>query len=314
MNISICITTKNEEGSVKRLIDSLLAQTIKANEIIIADGNSTDGTREIIKKYPKIKLFITKKRGIAAGRNLAIEHAKNNIIVMTDAGCVAKKDWLEKITKPFVKNKNLLVAGYYEMPYITPLQQVMSIYHGIPPERFDKNKFLPSARSVAFNKSLWKRVGKFNEHLEKAGEDTEFFYKCVKTGVKIVRVGEARVVWQEVASMTLSESVKKFYSYAKGDAKIGIWWHPNKQLASHNIKISLIFIRYLIGLLFLIFCIYFHWQLGYLYLLVFIGIYLFYPIYKWFDVVKSVEGKLWLPIVQIISDFSIMIGFIHGLL
>lgn len=312
MKVSVCITVKNEEGSIGRLIESLLNQTVLPNEIVIVDGGSTDNTLSEISKFEflnskqlqkiNFKIIKTKNSGIAEGRNLAIEKAKNEIIVMIDAGCVAKKDWLEKITKPFTNNDDLLVAGYYDMPYETPLQQVMSVYHGIPPERYNEHKFLPSARSVAFSKSVWKNVGKFNEHLLKTGEDTEFFYNCVKTDVKIIRIKEARVVWEEILSWTLISGLRKFYEYAKGDAQIK---------SSHNIKISVIFIRYLIGLLLLI--IGFRYPIFHFSLYIFISLYLLYPVAKWHDIIKSWQGIIWLPIMQILSDFGVMIGFIHGL-
>ena len=89
MNISICITTFNEEGSIGPLLDSLLAQTKKAEEIVIVDGGSTDKTVEIIRHYQKkdrrIKL-LTEKCSRAKGRNIGIEIAKNEIIAITDAG------------------------------------------------------------------------------------------------------------------------------------------------------------------------------------------------------------------------------------
>jgi glycosyltransferase involved in cell wall biosynthesis len=326
MKVSVCITTKNEEDSINRLIGSLLKQTRLPDEIVIVDNNSTDQTQELIKKYPQVKLLTTTKKGIAVGRNLAIQNASNEIIAMIDAGCTAKKDWLEQITKPFIDigiatspratrndtKSDLLVAGFYEMPYTTPLQQVMSVYHGIPPERFDEHKFLPSARSVAFTKTVWKKAGKFNEQLEKAGEDTQFFYNCVKIGVKIIRVKSARVVWEESAKLTLMDSLKKFYSYAKGDAKTGIWFHPEKQFASHNIKISLIFIRYLLAFAFLAFG--FFMPVIHVILLILVLLYLIYPVVKWMDVVKSWQGRLWLPVVQITSDLAVMAGFLRGII
>ena len=60
MNISICITTFNEEGSVGALLDSLLDQSLKADEIIVVDGGSTDKTLEIINHYQNIKTYIMK--------------------------------------------------------------------------------------------------------------------------------------------------------------------------------------------------------------------------------------------------------------
>ncbi len=315
MNISLCITILNEEGSIGRLLDSIFAGSKKPDEIVIVDAGSKDQTVEIIRHYQKkhrnIKLLI-EKGGTAHGRNTSIEIARGDIIVQTDAGCVVNPDWLEKITHPFA-NKNVdVVAGFYEMPASTPLQAGINVFHGVPQKRFDPQTFIPSARSVAFRKAVWEKIGGYSEKLKKAGEDTLFFYEAVKNNFRIERVGEARVIWEEVGNMTLAESLVKFQSYAKGDARAGIWWHPTKQLASHNIKISLIFVRYFAALALILTAIF-----GYvspLLILFLFFLYLFWPVWKWRDVVVDFRGRLWLPVIQISSDFAVMSGFLSGLI
>lgn len=315
MEISVCITAFNEEESIGRLLDSLLVQSRKADEIVIVDGGSKDRTVEIVRHYQKkdkkIKLLV-EKGTIAHGRNTAIEIAKFPIIAQIDAGCVAKKDWLKKLVQPFIHPEVDMVAGYYEMRAKTPLQRVVNVFHGVPPERYDPSNFLPSARSVAFRKGLWEKIGGFSERFPRAGEDTLFFYKAVKTSARIVRAGEAKVIWEETEKMSFKQSLKKFFNYAKGDALGGIWWHPDKQLSSHNIKIAMIFVRYILGLFILTQTIL--GNITPLVILILFGLYLIYPIAKWRDVVKDWEGRLYLPVVQIATDFAVMAGFIAGLI
>ena len=286
MRISVCITTFNEsKNDLKKLLDALNNQTLKPDEIIVIDAKDYNNC------------------SIAQGRNISIKKAKNEIIAITDVGCIPNKNWLEKITKPFAEDKDVLVAGFYLMLYRNAMQKAASIFLGVSPNKFDKDKFLPSARSVAFSKSIWKKVGGFNEDLEKGGEDSEFFYKCVKAGVKIIRTKEARVVWEEIGRLTFSDVVKKFYVYAKGDGEAGIWYHPTKQLSSHNIKISLIFIRYIIVLLLLI--IGFDSPFAHLALLISVIFYLLYSFKK---------AGLWGVVLQLVSDITVMIGFVSGIM
>lgn len=313
MKISICITVKDEEKSIGDLLTSLLNQSLKPHEIIIVDGGSTDRTLQILTHFAKkSKLIkIVKEPGsIAHCRNVSIDVCRGDIIATTDAGCVADPSWLEKITTPF-KHKTIgLVAGFYNMPYKTPLQEAARVYLGVVSQRFDPSTFLPSARSCAFRKSVWESIGGFNEKLERGGEDTEFFFKCVKRNVKIARVEEAIVSWNEIKKMNLGDISKKFFVYAKGDGQAKIWWHPSKQLSSHNIKISLVFIRYIIGLLLLIYS-FFNTPLFTLLIILFFA-YLIFPVWKWRDVVKNTRARLWLPIIQIISDIQVMRGFVVG--
>jgi glycosyltransferase involved in cell wall biosynthesis len=302
MNISICITTFNEEKSIGKLIESLLTQTQRFNEIIIVDSKSTDKTTEIIKHFQKkdgrIKLLI-EKCSRARGRNLAIEIAKNEIIAMTDAGCVAKPNWLKNLTEPFIINEIGVVAGFYKIAGCHPASKAMGIYLGTQLRDFDCN-FLPSTRSIAFRKSIWELVGGFPESLEGTAEDTVFNYKLIKNSVKICRVKNAIVEWG--TPNTIYEFGFKIYEYAKGDAQSKIWNFPGKNLASHNIHSLFIIIRYLFGLVFLVCC--FFYPFLFVYLLICLFAYFIWAYRK---------ASLWGPILQITSDLGVIIGFIHGI-
>ncbi|PJA42884.1 hypothetical protein CO176_01155 [Candidatus Woesebacteria bacterium CG_4_9_14_3_um_filter_39_10] len=344
MNISVCTTVLNEEASIGKLLDSLLVQTKKADEIVIVDGGSKDKTVEIIKHYQKkdksIKLLI-EKGGIAHGRNTAIEIAKYPIIAQIDAGCIAKPDWLEKLVRPFelttpghppgVHSATLresdakahprgvrmdssgvgVVAGFYIMPAHSSLQKAMNLYLGVHPKRFDPANFLPSARSVAFKKEVWEKIGGYDEKLEKGGEDTKFFVSCVKNKIRIARVGDAKVVWEEIKDLSLTDFFLKVFNYAKGDAKTKIWIYPIAGIMSHNIKIVLVFLRYFLAFAFLAFSFFFNWPFAYL----FIGLlaYLFWSVWKFRDIVNSRKVRVWIPVVQIVSDIAVMLGFLYGL-
>ena len=72
-----------------------------------------------------------------------------------------------------------------------------------------------------------------------------------------------------------------------------------------------IFARYLVVFLFLLFSINLP-ELLYILMLGFL-IYLGWSIIKMRDVVKDAKARLWLPVIQVASDFAIMAGFLSGL-
>ena len=316
MNVSICITVKNEEESIGRLLDSLLAQSKRANEIVIVDGGSSDKTLEIIghyqKRFSNLKL-LKEKVSRAKGRNLGIEVARNEIVVLTDAGCVARRDWLKNITAPFENPEVEVVAGFYHMVASFAYQKVASfaykmttfekaetVFLGVSPDKFDVT-FLPSTRSIAFRKSTWESIGGFSEKLTDTAEDTTFNFKILKTGVKIVRVKNAIVEWGMPKDLT--EFFWKVFSYAKGDVKTKIVIFPTKGLTSHNIKAFLVLLRYLVGITLLIFSFYITPLFSFLILLV-----LTYFIWAYR------KAGFWGVVLQITSDFAVMSGFLTGLL
>jgi len=189
-------------------------------------------------------------------------------------------------------------------------QKALAPFLGVPPRHFDPRVFLPSGRSVAFRKSVWELVDGYAETLDRAGEDTIFNYKVLKAGIKIERVRDALVYWK--VPSTYREALTKFYYYAKGDAQSGIWWHPAQRLGTHNIKITGIFIRYILGfsLLFL------SPLYPFLFYLLIVG-FIFYTawaMWKMNDVIDDFYAQLIVPIIQISSDVAIMAAFLTSIL
>ena len=80
--LTIVIPTKDEEGSLPRLLKSIRAQTLQPREIIVADAHSTDRTREIARAYGA-KVVDGGMPG--AGRNAGAREAESEFILFLDA-------------------------------------------------------------------------------------------------------------------------------------------------------------------------------------------------------------------------------------
>jgi glycosyltransferase involved in cell wall biosynthesis len=311
MNIAVCITTLNEESSISKLIDALLDQSKKPDEIVFVDGGSTDKTVEIIRHFQqkdnRIKLYCG-KFSRAQGRNYAIEIARDPIIAMTDAGCIPQKHWLKRISEPFKNPKIEMVAGFYKMMGDSALQRAAAVFLGVTSRKFNIN-FLPSTRSVAFTKELWVKVGGFPEKLTDTAEDTLFNENVSTSGARIVRVKNALVEWGMPSN--LQGIIKKMYYYARGDAKSKLWFTKSKGLMSHNIKVLSVFARYLL--------------FGYLasapfaiddspiWLIFIILLYSFWAFRKVYLEENKILAGLWGIVLQYCGDFAVMAGFIRGL-
>jgi glycosyltransferase involved in cell wall biosynthesis len=82
--ISVIIPTLNEAGTIKEAITTIHQDLSYPKEIIVVDGNSTDGTVEIVKDTNLCKLIIEPKRGYGVALRTGMKNAKGNIIVMVD--------------------------------------------------------------------------------------------------------------------------------------------------------------------------------------------------------------------------------------
>ncbi|HOM80506.1 MAG TPA: glycosyltransferase [Armatimonadota bacterium] len=232
--VSVVATVWNEAGSLQEFLRALLAQTLPADEIVISDGGSTDGTRELLQEVaheePRVHPILLPRSNRSVGRNAAIEAARNEIIAVTDAGSRADPDWLERITAPLRADPTVcMVGGYYRALARSPLQEAIAAATVVPPERVDPETFLPSSRSLAFRKEAWARVGGYPEWSDH-NEDTIFALALRRAGCRMVFVPDAVVSWEP--SPDLRRLFKQFYRYARGDAQAGLFFgHYWKNLA-----------------------------------------------------------------------------------
>ncbi len=153
MKITVIIPAYNEEKMIATCIEHVLNQTIKADEILVIDNNSTDKTAEIIKKYPVTYIRET-KQGIIPARNRGFNEAKGDIIARTDADTRVPNDWIEKIKKDFKENDILAATGpvtFYDLPLNSPLISNIFTYE----LKFLFNQFLLFGPNFAIKKSLW---------------------------------------------------------------------------------------------------------------------------------------------------------------
>ncbi len=94
--ISLVVAAYDAADTLPALLDSIEAQSLPPEqfEAVVVDDGSTDGTREIVKRYPFVRLLTQKNRGPGAARNLATRSVHGEIIAYTDADCVLPADWL----------------------------------------------------------------------------------------------------------------------------------------------------------------------------------------------------------------------------
>ena len=82
--VSVVIPTLNEAGNILEAITTVEKELNWPKEIIVVDGNSTDGTIRIVKDTNLCKLIIEPRRGYGIALRTGFKHAKGDILIMVD--------------------------------------------------------------------------------------------------------------------------------------------------------------------------------------------------------------------------------------
>src|SRR5512133_3823859 len=100
--VSIILPCRNEAGHIEACIKSILAQEVPNGdvEIIVADGISTDGTREYLEQvaltHPQLRVLNNPGRIVSTGLNAAIRAANGQIIIRMDAHTTYAADYVKQ--------------------------------------------------------------------------------------------------------------------------------------------------------------------------------------------------------------------------
>lgn len=188
--VSIIVPCYNEQTTIRRLLDAIYAQTYPraALEVVIADGLSADGTRAEIASFMaahpdlSITLVDNPRRLIPVALNLAIQHARGDILLRLDAHSIPYPDYVERCVADLEAGLGDNVGGVWEIlpggeswlarsiavAAAHPLGVGDAAYrHATRPAYVDTVPF------GAFKRELLALVGFFDENLH-ANEDYEF--------------------------------------------------------------------------------------------------------------------------------------------
>jgi glycosyltransferase involved in cell wall biosynthesis len=178
--LSIIIPTKNEEGHLPRLLESIFEQTFKDFEVIIADANSTDRTREEALKY---STKIVPGGILSEGRNNGAKAAKGEILLFLDADTfLQKNDTLSRIVSGFEKNNFDFGSGFLIADSNKILNKV--IYQGANLICFGSQKFDPKGYGgYMFSKTeIHNEIDGFRDVMP--FEDQDYIRRAKKIGAK----------------------------------------------------------------------------------------------------------------------------------
>jgi glycosyltransferase involved in cell wall biosynthesis len=235
--VSVCIPARDEERTIVRLLDALVHQTRQPDEIVVADGGSTDETREIVRRFAAAAsvpvVLVEDAHALPGrGRNLAIARAGSDWVACIDAGIVPERDWLEQLIAAARREPEAqVVFGRYE-PVVENFFTACAAISYCPPEK--------GARSIAsclMRRAAWEAAGGFREDL-RSGEDLLFFHALEEANVRRTAAPDALVHWS--LKPTARSTFRHFAIYSVNNLKAGLFRHWQRSLLIQYAAITII--------------------------------------------------------------------------
>ncbi len=225
--VSIIVPCYNEQSTIRLLLEALREQTYPraGMEVIIADGFSTDGTREAIAAFQRdfpdlcVRLVENAHRSIPSGVNRAIEAARGEIILRLDAHSKPYPDYVENSISAHDQGRGANVGGVWEIrpgdvTWIANSIAVAAAHPlGVGDALYRHTKHAAEVDTVpfgSFRRTLIEQIGLFDESLL-TNEDYEFNARVRKSGGKIWLDPSIRSIY--FARPTLLELIRQYWRY-----------------------------------------------------------------------------------------------------
>jgi glycosyltransferase involved in cell wall biosynthesis len=183
--VSIIIPCYNQAEYLGEAIDSALAQTVAAHEIIVVDDGSTLGdVAAVVKPYGgKVKLIRQENRGVSAARNAGIAAATGTWIATLDADDKLAPEYIERlIGKDDIVSPALLTFGAGR-----PQRWVSDLRNPVCADYVKSNR---SMCCSLFRRKWWEKIGGLDESMRSGFEDWDFWVRMTHAGATVTIVDE----------------------------------------------------------------------------------------------------------------------------
>ncbi|WP_144281537.1 glycosyltransferase [Chryseobacterium echinoideorum] len=149
-SVSVALCTYNGEKHLKEQIESILSQTLSANEIIICDDCSTDTTRDILAQYvlqypDLIKIYHNSENlGYVKNFEKALSLCTKDIIFLCDQDDIWMEDKIEKIIKDYLDKTETDIICHNVLLFGEAVSKKITYWEleGFNPEKYMTNKDL----------------------------------------------------------------------------------------------------------------------------------------------------------------------------
>lgn len=222
--VTIIMPIRNEAAFIERSLGAVLEQDYPADllEILIVDGMSDDGTRDIVGRMlagrASARLLDNPQQIVPTALNIGLAHARGDVVVRIDGHAVAEPDYVSECVNVLEETGADCVGGSIRTVSTTAtaqaIAQAMASPFGVGDARFrtthDKAVWVDTLAFGAYRRQVFERVGTFDEEMVR-NQDDEFNYRLRAAGGRI-RL-DPRIRSTYYARSTLGSLWRQYYQY-----------------------------------------------------------------------------------------------------
>jgi succinoglycan biosynthesis protein ExoA len=224
--VSVVVPCRNEARAVRAFLDALLRQDLTglAVEFLIADGRSTDGTREMLQEFqathPEFILIDNPERIVSTALNRAIRAARGEIIVRMDVHAEFAPDYIRKCVEVLEQSGADNVGGPTRTEaHGTLARTIATAFHSpfcVGSARWHNPAYEGPVDTIfpgCWRKATLERLGLFDETLVR-NQDDELNLRLTLAGGRIWQ-SRSIICWYHPRS-SLSQLARQYFQY-------GLW-------------------------------------------------------------------------------------------
>jgi GT2 family glycosyltransferase len=237
MKTSVVIPNWEGRTLLEKNLPSVLS--IGADEVIVVENGSTDGSLELLQtKFPKVKTIINRfNEGFARGVNRGVKEAKGDIIILLNTDVIPQKNIL-KYVLPHFEDKKVFAVSFNEggWSWAKGFLKNGLIEHS-PGEKTETThiSFWASGGSAAFDRRKWNDLKGLNLIYEPFyWEDLDLGYRAQKRGWKVLWEPKALVEHKHEVTVSKHSYAQKKEAIAQRNQILFFWCN----ISSFNIWIN----------------------------------------------------------------------------
>jgi succinoglycan biosynthesis protein ExoA len=237
--VSVLMPVRNEADFIERSLGAVLEQNYPHHlmEVVISDGESTDGTLDLIEKVAAgsdipVRTVQNPKKIAPAALNLAIAQARGDIFVRVDGHCEIEPDYVANCVKHLTDGSADGVGGPIETIGVghqaKAISIAMSSKFGVGGSAFrtvnDREMYTDTVAFPGYTREIVERNGPFDEELVR-NQDDEYNYRIRKLGGRILLSPDIRSRYY--SRSTFRKLWSQYYQYGYWKVRV-LQMHPKQ--------------------------------------------------------------------------------------